>query len=584
MLRGMEQKPQVEVEDVGDIVLLLHMMKKMGVPEVLDRSMPRHWKQEGLDWGWVGTIWLAHIISQGDHRKLPVREWAKQAHRTIEHATGVKLGETDFTDDRLGIVLTHVSKPEVWQVIERELSDRTVRVYDLSAETVRVDMTTVSGHHDGEGGTLMQFGHSKDDPTLRQLKVALATLDPLGWVVASSVVAGDRADDPLYVPLIERVNETLQRKALLFVGDCKMAALHTRAYLVQCEQFYLMPLPATGETQDSLPQWIAEGLARQGAGQLTAVYAKDDPTELIAEGYEFTRDRDAQGEGQRTQWQERVLVTRSCAQAAHARHRLRHNLDAATAALCALTPVPGRGKRQITAEATLTQHLAAVLARYEVTGLLSCAFERQVERSHKCVGRGRHGPNRPTQIVERVRYQITTITRDEDAVAARLNAAGWRAFATNAPAPRLALGQAVQTYRDEFVIEQRGFARLKGAPLSISPLFVKNEDQIIGLTHLLTLAVSVLNLIEFVARRNLHESRSALMGLHPENPRKATTVPTAERLLRAFKLVRLVILRVGDHCAYHLTPLSELHRHILAALGLSSDIYLSLADDFVNST
>src|SRR5713101_4391808 len=127
MLRGMEQKPQVEVEDVGDIVLLLHMMKKMGVPEVLDRSMPRHWKQEGLDWGWVGTIWLAHIISQGDHRKLPVR------------------------------------------------------VYDLSAETVRVDMTTVSGHHDGEGGTLMQFGHSKDDPTLRQLKVALATLDPLGW-------------------------------------------------------------------------------------------------------------------------------------------------------------------------------------------------------------------------------------------------------------------------------------------------------------------------------------------------------------------------------------------------------------------
>lgn len=152
MLRGMEQKPQVAVEDVGDIVLLLPMMKKMGVPEVIDRAIPRHWKQEGLDWGWVGTIWLAHISSQGDHRKLPVREWAKQAHRTIEHATGVKLSETDFTDDRLGSVLTHLSKPEVWPGIERELSERTVRGYDLSAERVRVDMTTVSGHHDGEGG------------------------------------------------------------------------------------------------------------------------------------------------------------------------------------------------------------------------------------------------------------------------------------------------------------------------------------------------------------------------------------------------------------------------------------------------
>lgn len=130
---------------------------------------------------------------------------------------------------------------------------------------------------------------------------------------------------------------------------------------------------------------------------------------------------------------------------------------------------------------------------------------------------------------------------------AHIIAAGWRAFATtNAPAPRLALGQAGQTYRDEFVIEHRGCARLKGAPLSISPLFVKNEDQIIGLTHLLTLAVSVLNLIEFVARRHLHASRSALLGLHPEKPRKATTLPTAERLLRVFKLVRLVILRVME--------------------------------------
>jgi transposase len=580
----MEQKPQVEVEDVGDIVLLLHMMKKMGVSEVIDRHIPRHWKQEGLDWGWVATIWLARIISQGDHRKLPVRQWVKQTQRTLEHATGVKLGETDFTDDRLGIVLTHLSKPEVWQGIERELSARTVRVYDLSQETVRVDMTTVSGHHDGAGGTLMQFGHSKDDPTLRQLKVALATLDPLGWVVASSVVAGDRADDPLYVPLIERVTETLQRKALLFVGDCKMAALQTRAYLAQGEQFYLMPLPATGETQDRLPHWIAEGLVRQGAGQLTAVYAKADPTEVIAEGYEFTRARDTQSEGQHTQWQERVLVVRSAAHAAHVRDRLRHNLDAATTALRALTPAPGRGKRQITEEATLTQHIAAVLARYEVSGLLTCACERQVERRHQCVGRGRRGPHRPTHSVERVRYQITTITRDEDAVAAQLNAAGWRAFATTAPAPRLTLGQAVQTYRDEFVIEQRGFARLKGASVAIAPLFVKTDDQITGLTHLLTLAVSVLNLIEFVARRNLYESRSALLGLHPENPRKATPVPTAERLLRAFNLVRLVIMRVGDHCAYHLTPLSELHCHILAVLGLSSDIYLSLADDFINSS
>ena len=192
----MEQTPQVEVEDGGDMVLLLHMMKKMGVPEVIDRYLPRHWTQEGLDWGWVATIWLAHIISQGDHGKLPVREWVKQAPRTSEHATGLQRGETDCTEDRLSIWLTHLSETEAWPAIECELSGRTVRGYDLSAETVRLEMTTVSGQQDGERGTLRQLGHRKDAPPLRQPKVARATRDPLGWVVASGVGAGERADDP----------------------------------------------------------------------------------------------------------------------------------------------------------------------------------------------------------------------------------------------------------------------------------------------------------------------------------------------------------------------------------------------------
>ena len=30
--------------------------------------------QQELSWGWITTIWLAHILSQGDHRKVTVRE------------------------------------------------------------------------------------------------------------------------------------------------------------------------------------------------------------------------------------------------------------------------------------------------------------------------------------------------------------------------------------------------------------------------------------------------------------------------------------------------------------------------------
>ncbi|MGR3279448.1 IS1634 family transposase, partial [Acaryochloris marina NIES-2412] len=65
----------VTTERIDDVVLLLHMMMQMGLPEVLNKHLPRHWKQEGLDWGWVIVIWLSYILSEGDHRKVVVRDW-----------------------------------------------------------------------------------------------------------------------------------------------------------------------------------------------------------------------------------------------------------------------------------------------------------------------------------------------------------------------------------------------------------------------------------------------------------------------------------------------------------------------------
>ena len=47
---------------------------------------------------------------------------------------------------------------------------------------------TVSGAHEVTEGGLLQFGHSKDDPTRPQIKVMLGSLDPLGMPLATEVV------------------------------------------------------------------------------------------------------------------------------------------------------------------------------------------------------------------------------------------------------------------------------------------------------------------------------------------------------------------------------------------------------------
>jgi transposase len=63
---------------------------------------------------------------------------------------------------------------------------------------------------------LLQFGHSKDHrPDLLQVKVMQVVLDPLGMPLATDVVSGERADDPLYVPCIARVQASLGRHGLL---------------------------------------------------------------------------------------------------------------------------------------------------------------------------------------------------------------------------------------------------------------------------------------------------------------------------------------------------------------------------------
>src|SRR5947209_9733424 len=282
----MKEELQITSERIDDFVVLLALMQQMELPTILDRHLPRHWLQQGLSWGWTATIWLAHIVSQGDHRKLTVRDWVRQAHSTLEQVTGLDIRETDLTDDRLTIVLRHLSDATHWQAIEQELAEHLMRVYDLAQQPIRVDATTVSGYRNGGEESLWQFGYSKDDPSLRQIKAMMATLDPLALPLALEVVSGEQADDPLYVPIIERVLASLGRQGLLFVGDCKMSALATRAHLVARQQYYLTPLALVGETAELLPAWIEAGV-KQGDGLLTVL--SEDGKQVLAQGYELSR-------------------------------------------------------------------------------------------------------------------------------------------------------------------------------------------------------------------------------------------------------------------------------------------------------
>lgn len=73
--------------------------------------------------------------------------------KTIRHYMGEELVANDFRDDRLAIILKMLSDDERWSGIRGELTERFLRVYDLTVEAIRLDTTTVSrqelGNHRG---------------------------------------------------------------------------------------------------------------------------------------------------------------------------------------------------------------------------------------------------------------------------------------------------------------------------------------------------------------------------------------------------------------------------------------------------
>ena len=85
----------------------------------------------------------------------------------------------------------------------------------MQAQRVHVDRTSASAYATVTAGGLFPFGHRKDDrPDLPQVKVMQAVLDPLGMPLATEVVSGERADDPLSMPCIARVQASLGRHGL----------------------------------------------------------------------------------------------------------------------------------------------------------------------------------------------------------------------------------------------------------------------------------------------------------------------------------------------------------------------------------
>ena len=73
------------------------------------------------------------------------------------------------------------------------------------------------------------------------------------------------------------------------------------------------------------------------------------------------------------------------------------------------------------------------------------------------------------------------------------------------------------------------FHLLKDRPLGISPFWVRRDDQVVGLTHLLTLALRVLTLFEVLVRRGQAAEWREAAGVVHRSSRSRVDGPSHRR-------------------------------------------------------
>lgn len=444
-------------ERSDDIPLILHRLEQLQLAEVIDAALPSpHGNRQGLSYGQLSVVLLSYIMTQSDHRLCAVEAWSHQHDQTLTLGTGWSISAKDASDDRLGALVEVLGRQvESREQIEQQLGQRMIQAYELPTEIARCDTSSFSVYHQideaDEESCLLRFGHSKDHrPDLRQYRQLLGTIDPAGVPLVSETLAGNGADDSVYVPTWEHLVKVLGHKDFIYIADSKAAAHQTRAHLAASGGRYCFPLPKTGHTPELLKSWVLNPPCPLQEIRLPDS-AEDAPEIGVGFEMELGKLKHETETDPSFHWVERYLVVRSNALAQRHQKGLHQRLDKAEQALRKLAAKPAKD------HCVLKTKVEALLKRYRVSDLF--ATQIHTEQVTRYTGPGRPSAKDTSRKIIEPHFQVK-FERQIDAIAEAEQLAGWRIYVTNVKPEQLSLAQAVAYYRGQWQLEN-GFHRFK---------------------------------------------------------------------------------------------------------------------------
>lgn len=171
------------------------------------------------------------------------------------------------------------------------------------------------------------------------------------------------------------------------------------------------------------------------------------------------------------------------------------------------------------------------------------------------------------------------IGQNEEAIREKLADAGWRMYVTNLSSEQMSPEQMLECYRDEYRIEQQ-FHKILTKTTALLPINLKKDNRVIALLNIVILALQFVSIIQYRSRKALEQQAEALADLVPGNKNRKVKQPTAELLLKRFRPVCAVWVKLPDESiSVTILHFDPIHAIILNLLRCPDDIYIRCANN-----
>jgi len=179
-----------------------------------------------------------------------------------------------------------------------------------------------------------------------------------------------------------------------------------------------------------------------------------------------------------------------------------------------------------------------------------------------------------TEVYKKTHRYILHVERNTEEINQKKYRCGWRLMVTNTSQKKLTFQAIIETYRQEWTLE-RCFRISKKSHLGISPLYLRKDDRLKGITRLLSIGVRVITLLETNISKNLEKTGETISGLDIAHPNKTTSTPTAQSIFKKFCREQIMLSRavINDNVYWRITPMSKTVKDVLVLLKIPLEIY-----------